>query len=98
MVTRVNILCTDCSDIDAYLFPMTKVVEVDFTYRDLGVSNQDFPGSQGMDRPVNDKHWSTRGIYIEPSLAILHPFRTPFKHEHDDSSFWRLSYLSVGVP
>jgi hypothetical protein len=67
----------------------------------LGVSNQDFPGSQGIDQPVNDKNryepWNA--VYIEwPSLMILHPLRKPFKHEHDDSSFWHLSYLSVGVP
>ena len=47
---------------------MTTVVEIDFIYYDLGVSNQsDFPDSQGVDQPVNDKHrfepW--RVVYIE---------------------------------
>jgi len=49
---RINVLCTDCSDIDAYYF---RFVEVDFIYYDLGASNQGFP-SQGMNQPVNDKH------------------------------------------
>ena len=82
---------------------MTTVVEIDFIYYDLGVSNQlDFPGSQGIDQPVKDKHryepWNV--VYIEwPSLTILHPLqRTPFKHELNDPSFWHLSYHPVGVP
>jgi len=52
---RIDVLCTDCSDIDAYYFLMTRFVEVDFNYYDLGASNQGFP-SQVMNQPVNDKH------------------------------------------
>lgn len=43
---RVDVLCADCSDIDAYRFPMTRVMEVDFIYYDLDTSNQNFPGCQ----------------------------------------------------
>ena len=64
---RVDVPCTDCSDIDTYHFPITRVVEEDFIYYDMGVSNQDFPRSQDMNQPVNDKQryepWNA--VYIE---------------------------------